>query len=709
MNDNNYFPKDHLRGIVARTQVIFSVFFITWIVSSCSPATMTVGIATFAANPLTATLSPSATSTETQVQSRTPTQTRTMTETRALSPTQTPTATLFPGMQSTGPFVVMTDGRESISFIDINTSTQWKVDMPKMTPYVTSMHWENEVSQIHSPDWKWYAYVTGSVDQSGTYPEGGVVLHLMNLMSGEAREIASLVLQDYYARLERLAKRSDTEYCQSHTTECLKVAVENLNASFRSIAWSPDGKYLAFGAMTDGDSADIYTYDVDTGQIRRLEKGPGNPQSLQWSPDGKWIIYEDIDIYRYYRSAWLAREGRFAVQREGTEVKKISGPHNFHSWISDYEFIAYWPIDSLSNADPNIMNIETAASFDNFHGNYESIAIDPKSRLMAVVGSTACQGGPDCQGGRKWGLYLGPLYGILDYVETPSDLKKGDHFYVGLRGGTFYPFMGSGLGMEKISGITREGKFVELPYAYDARLLISENSWLASFPSDVLRVYDPSDKLRYEFSDEQFDRFYVGLWDTNSQGIYLPSVREKALYYWRLSRPTARLVAPLPDDFTSGTLYFARLVNIKSLPHLRILPTRAVKPGEGTSIWSQTKYKELFQPGTNRYDVTIPADSSWRWSFSLGTTDPKLFEKILSSDDVEFFINGEKIDSNMFRMSDQTAEGRFSRAWATTLSGWRSGDKAELEIHYTLRSAVTDGNETYPAGEYRQIISVVVK
>jgi hypothetical protein len=71
-------------------------------------------------------------------------------------------------------------------------------------------------------------------------------------------------------------------------------------------------------------------------------------------------------------------------------------------------------------------------------------------------------------------------------------------------------------------------------------------------------------------------------------------------------------------------------------------------------------------------------------------------------------INGEKINTNMFRISDQTAEGRFSRARATMLSGWRTGDKAELEIHYMLHSAVTDGNVIYPAGEHRQIISLVV-
>ena len=199
-------------------------------------------------------------------------------------------------------------------------------------------------------------------------------------------------------------------------------------------------------------------------------------------------------------------------------------------------------------------------------------------------------------------------------------------------------------------------------------------------------------------------------WDENSQGLFYLSEDDNTIYYWRLGDPEPQQIASTQMDIQERAGFLiAPIINIKSLPYLRILPTRAAKPAEGTSIWSQTAYKQLFRPGTNHYNVTIPADSSWRWSFSLGTTDLNLFEKILLPEDVEFLINGEKIDSNMFRMSDQTLEGKFSRAWAATLSGWRSGDKAELEIHYTLRSAVRDGNVEYPAGEYRQIISLVVE
>jgi WD40 repeat protein len=180
------------------------------------------------------------------------------------------------------------------TFIDFSGTTRWTVDFPVSDP--SKGYDEN---QGFSQDWRWFAYVTGSVDESGTYPQGGVVLHLMNLLSGEVRDITSLVPMDYLARLQRMAVNNDPAYCASPSTDCLAWAVNTLQDSFHSMAWSPDGKFLAFGAMIDGDSADIYVYDIDTGKIRRLEKGPGNAQSFDWSPDGQWVIYEDSHIPVY--------------------------------------------------------------------------------------------------------------------------------------------------------------------------------------------------------------------------------------------------------------------------------------------------------------------------------------------------------------------------------------------------------------------------
>jgi hypothetical protein len=368
----------------------------------------------------------------------------------------------------------------------------------------------------------------------------------------------------------------------------------------------------------------------------------------------------------------------------------LPGPVIFYQWFSDYEYLASDYEQNLwSNATS--VNIQTGYAFESYTPPFSWAVVDSRSRMMAIL---------DYEGTE---IDLGPVYHKLDLITKFTDMgfnKMG----MGPRSGTVHSFIG--WYGDRWFGITPDGRVDTLDfipgYAY-----ISPSYWLAIFGKNGIGIYDPSDKLRYELKNTNQISPY---WDENYQGLFYLSEDNATIYYWRLGDPEPQQIASTQVDLKERAGFLiAPIINLKSLPYLRILPTRAAKPAEGTSIWSQTTYKELFQPGTNRYDVTIPADSSWRWSFSLGTTDPNLLEKILLPEDVEFRINGEWIDSNMFRMSDQTAEGRFSRAWATMLSGWRSGDKAELEILYTLHSAVTDGNVVYPPGEYRQIISLVVE
>ena len=369
------------------------------------------------------------------------------------------------------------------------------------------------------------------------------------------------------------------------------------------------------------------------------------------------------------------------------------------SWFSDYEYLAVSFLEGRGDfAGPCAVNILTEKYHCPFGGSvfdYENdIAVDFRSRLIAVFGAESCSGNSDCEKGV--GLYIGPAYGRLKQASDQWPRTR-----IIPRGGTVYPFLLDG--GESYFGVSPEGVIHPMDYS---SLNLSDNYWLASVTQTGIGVYDPADKLRYELNVMPPD-FVLANWDTNAQGLFL--LIRGAVYYWALGDPASRMFLSCADVCNPAHMSFAAIVNVRTLPHLRILTTRAAKPAEGTSIWTLTQYKEMFQPGTNRYEVTIPAYSSWRWSFSLGTTDTGLFEQILRPEDVEFRINGEWIDTNMFRMSNKTAESRFSRAWATMLSGWQPGDKAELEIKYTLREAVRDGNVTHPAGEYRQVIEVIVE
>ncbi|MGH2554772.1 MAG: TolB family protein, partial [Actinomycetota bacterium] len=55
----------------------------------------------------------------------------------------------------------------------------------------------------------------------------------------------------------------------------------------QALAWSPDGRFLAYGGKVAERGAGIWTYEVATRQFRRL--ADGSFIALAWSPEGSQI------------------------------------------------------------------------------------------------------------------------------------------------------------------------------------------------------------------------------------------------------------------------------------------------------------------------------------------------------------------------------------------------------------------------------------
>lgn len=97
---------------------------------------------------------------------------------------------------------------------------------------------------------------------------------------------------------------------------------------------SPDGKKIVFTSTRNGD-LDLYTMDVDGKNVRRLTTELGYDGGAFFSPDGEWICYrahhpqaaEDQKTYRDLLAKDLVRPSRmelFVMRADGSERRQIT-------------------------------------------------------------------------------------------------------------------------------------------------------------------------------------------------------------------------------------------------------------------------------------------------------------------------------------------------------------------------------------------------
>jgi hypothetical protein len=169
---------------------------------------------------------------------------------------------------------------------------------------------------------------------------------------------------------------------------------------------------------------------------------------------------------------------------------------------------------------------------------------------------------------------------------------------------------------------------------------------------------------------------------------------------------TTPLAVVSPTAAGTGTpesAFTKAVVNISAVP-----PTDADLETV-PSLWTLTNFKELAEPGVNSYSIEVKPDSKWLWDCYFCTMNEN-FQDYTDSLTLEFLINDSPLEEQYIRTFDTPGiKGWLCRNWSTTLSGWPKARSVFLEIHFTHRRQVSDGRAEFPAGEYRQLLVVVVK
>jgi len=157
------------------------------------------------------------------------------------------------------------------------------------------------------------------------------------------------------------------------------------------LAWSPDGRYLAFAAALDGPSADVYVYDTVLDEVRRLTNGPNQAVLLGWSPDSRWILHYEANTYAISHGeiVGLRAEVLWAVTADGSQVRQLGAGEGNIPWISGWlspsiAVLTSWKGGSSLPSQLWSLDLDTGARLERQDFSFYSVAADPASDVIAV-------------------------------------------------------------------------------------------------------------------------------------------------------------------------------------------------------------------------------------------------------------------------------------------------------------------------------------
>jgi WD40 repeat protein len=78
------------------------------------------------------------------------------------------------------------------------------------------------------------------------------------------------------------------------TTWQVVRSFDNLSLSSKTLSWSPDGRWIAATAAPSQSNLTLYPLS-ETQPIREIEAHPQEVDSVAWSPDGRWIASSGYD------------------------------------------------------------------------------------------------------------------------------------------------------------------------------------------------------------------------------------------------------------------------------------------------------------------------------------------------------------------------------------------------------------------------------
>ena len=411
-----------------------------------------------------------------------------------LTPSETPTpmaATATApasGLQPAGPWLVYTtDEGKGLALLNVDGSGRTSIPISPLLDV-------RDLQDGLSPQGSWLAVRTRQA-----LDNYGLNLDLIHLPDGKIERITPLVSPD----LPERAKSAPN----SHPEEALKAVAEP-----GGLRWSPDGRYLAFIAVIEGISSDLYLYDMQTKKIKRLTSGSSQVATPSWSPDGNWLVVQEVESFGDGQ-AWKVSNvwGNKMTYPEVRELyipSSTSGGEVFLGWTALDKMLVY-SRNTTGGFSIRLVDLEKLKVSNIYPGSFDEVSYDPQSKTLAFIFNEKVGVKTD----QVPGLYL-----MQVDETTPRLAQAGEWHHL-----NWQPLLGvfTATGPQGALAVALEGT-LNLVKGEASAVLSPNKSWQACFAggssvSPGVRLYKAGGELMQTISRDPTSSL---VWQPDSNGFF---------------------------------------------------------------------------------------------------------------------------------------------------------------------------------------------
>ncbi len=185
--------------------------------------------------------------------------------------------------------------------------------------------------------------INGGALSGGAAPSGGRIAYIVeDGASNLGLRILQLPELTVAAAIPLLSTDVQAEMRSTNPPAGLKEGLRAIREQ-NGLAWSPDGRTLAFTAMRDQPAADLYLYSLDSGEITRLESLPSHAYNPSWSPDGRFLIF--FSASNFGTGSGFAMDGAWELDFDEGKVRQLYDPGGqgeiVVGWKSPHTLLVY--------------------------------------------------------------------------------------------------------------------------------------------------------------------------------------------------------------------------------------------------------------------------------------------------------------------------------------------------------------------------------